>query len=288
MPESPQPSLFATYSNALASFRNRFPILLTIAVVFSILMVVPPIVDGLINLADPQAAIDYAARGMIDPISVVAWIAYVLLVITPLNFGLTHVFLSASRGQQPSFSELFTTARRSVGSAVRGWLVGIVLGGAILAVAMLFVRVVLPFQISWFPIGFLGALVFLALALILALYVNVRLAFVPYFVVDSSDGIVDAMTDSWEATAGQTWRIAAIMVIGSQLSALVSWPFSIAGMAALAAGGAIAAIDAPILLSLSIVPSMFILGLPLASLYDQVAGRPSQDEMSLALAEASL
>jgi len=111
---------------------------------------------------------------------------YQYLIGTPIFYGAAYAWLRAVRGQRPELSDLFVPFRRS-------WV------SCVLAQILLTIVVVVG----------------LILLIVPGIFLAVRLSFVPFLVVDEGRGPVDAMTESFNRTAGHGWTIvgAALLAI---------------------------------------------------------------------------
>jgi uncharacterized membrane protein len=143
------------------------------------------------------------------------------LVITPLSYGVAWAFLRAARGEQPALADQFVVFRKNyAGAVLAGFL-------STLAILIGFVLLVVP-------------------GIVLA----VRLAFVPFVVVDAGQGGLDALRASWRRTSGYSWRVLGVSVLGI-----------------------VAAIVGLLLLVIGVIPASILVYLAFASLYVAITAR---------------
>lgn len=114
--------------------------------------------------------------------------AYHVLVLGPVGFGGMYAFLRAARGQTPTVEDLFAAFRGNYWQAV----LAAILMGALIAIGM--ILLVVP--------GIVAA---------------VRLAWVPYLVLDERLEAVAAIRASWERTRSHAWTIFTIWLIAIPL-----------------------------------------------------------------------
>jgi hypothetical protein len=126
-------------------------------------------------------------------------LSYQVLVLGPITFGGLYAYLEATRGRRPEVGHLFTAFQRCYWPSV-------------LANLLLFVA---------FSVGF-------ALLVVPGVFLAVRLAFVPFLVVDEGRDPVDAFRESWRRTAPVAWTVFGAM--------LVAVPIAIAGLLLLVVG----------------------------------------------------
>jgi hypothetical protein len=146
---------------------------------------------------------------------------YQYLVGTPIFYGAAYAWLRAARGQQPQLSDLFVPFQRYWVSSV---------------LAQILVTIVVV-------VGFI-------LLIIPGIFLAVRLSLVPFLVVDEGRGPVDALTESFNRTAGYGWTI-----LGA------------AGLAILVV------IVGFILLIVGSIPATMLVYLAFASLYSAITAR---------------
>jgi uncharacterized membrane protein len=149
-------------------------------------------------------------------------LAYHVLVLGPLSFGGAYAFLRAARGARPQVPDLFAAFRIDYWQAV----LANVLVSAIVGIG--FVLLVVPGVIA-----------------------TVRLAWVPYLVVEEQKPAVEALRESFERTAGHGWTIFGI--------GLCAIPLVLVGL---------------LLLVVGLIPALMLLQLAMASYYAAVVSRP--------------
>jgi uncharacterized membrane protein len=110
--------------------------------------------------------------------------AYHLLVLGPVSFGGMYAYLRAARSERPEVSDLFVAFQQNYLNAV---LANLLLSALI-------------------TIGF-------CLLIVPGIIAAVRLAFVPYLVIDEKLDAVESVLESWRRTAGHGWTIFALWLI---------------------------------------------------------------------------
>ncbi|HEY8514763.1 MAG TPA: hypothetical protein VIS07_04515 [Candidatus Binatia bacterium] len=115
-------------------------------------------------------------------------VAYHVLVLGPVGFGGMYAFLRAVRGESPEVGDLLVPFQRCYVQAVLASLLVSVLVG-------------------------IGTVLLIVPGVIAA----VRLAWVPYLVVDEGYDAVGAIRESWERTRGHGWTIFGIFLIAIPL-----------------------------------------------------------------------
>ncbi|MEW6269565.1 MAG: hypothetical protein AB1689_09750 [Thermodesulfobacteriota bacterium] len=148
-------------------------------------------------------------------------VVYHVLVLGPVSFGGMYAFLRAARGDTPQVGDLFVPFQRSYAQAVLASLLVSVL------VAIGMVLLIVP--------GVIAA---------------VRLAWVPYLVVDERMDAAASIRESWERTRGYGWTIFAIF--------LIAIPLVLIGL---------------VLLVVGVIPAMMLVQLASAVLFAAVSTR---------------
>lgn len=167
---------------------------------------------------------------------------YQVLVVGPLSFGLSWVFLIAVRGHKPEVSDLFAPFQRSYFPAVAASiLLPIVVLIAALPMIGVFAIAVLGDEPS--PVFLVGALALSGLPIFAA----VRLSFVPYLLVDETLGPIEVLGESWEKT-----QPVQMQILGVEL---LSLPVLLLGL---------------LLFLVGVFPAMILAGLALSTIYDDV------------------
>jgi hypothetical protein len=163
-------------------FKSHWGVLLFAPIVAGVVMLIP---SGIVLGLAIQSLMNDSGSAS-DPLRLIAalsgprWhIASLLVQIIGAFFavGLVRIFVTAARGETPSFSDLFGGGSRLLAMLVQRLLLGV-----LLVVATLFF--VVPGVI---------------------LYCGMWAA--PYFLVDAEMGIFDAMKASWDATTGQKMEL---------------------------------------------------------------------------------
>ena len=117
-------------------------------------------------------------------------LSYQILVLGPLSFGGLYAYLETVRGRAPEVGLLFTAFQRCYWpSVVANFLL---LAAIMLGVAMLIVP---------------------------GIFLAVRLAFVPFLVVDELREPIQAFQESWRRTAPIGWTIFGVMVVALLIAA---------------------------------------------------------------------
>lgn len=110
---------------------------------------------------------------------------YQILVGTPISFGAAYAWLRAVRGLKPEVGDLFAPFQRNYVSCV--------LAGLLLEIVIV--------------VGFI-------LLIIPGIILAVRLAFVPFLVIDEGRGPVEALLESWRRTSGYGWTLFGAFLLG--------------------------------------------------------------------------
>ena len=117
---------------------------------------------------------------------------YSILVMNPVEYGVTFAFLKAARGDKLEISNMFEAFRNYWNTVLANLLVGIIV--------------------------FIGFVLFIIPGIIFAC----KLVFTPYLVVDRKMQVIEAVKQSWRMTNGHAWKV---FLIG-----LLAIPISIAGL----------------------------------------------------------
>ena len=125
-------------------------------------------------------------------------IAYSILVMNPVEYGVTFAFLKAARGDKPEIKNMFEAFHNYWNAVLAYLLVGVI-------VSIGFVLLIIP--------GIIFAC---------------KLAFTPYLVVDQKMQVIEAVKESWRMTNGHAWKVFLIGLLGI--------PISIAGLICLGVG----------------------------------------------------
>ena len=148
---------------------------------------------------------------------------YQWLVGAPIFYGAAYAWLRAVRGQKPELSDLFVPFQRN-------W-VSVVVSDILLTIILF--------------VGFI-------LLIVPGIFLAVRLSFVPFLVVDEGKGPVEALTESFNRTAGYGWTLFGAFLLGV-LIVIVGF----------------------ILLIIGSIPATMLVYLSFASLYAAITARKS-------------
>jgi len=118
--------------------------------------------------------------------------AYSILIVNPVDYGVSFAHLKAARGDKLEAKDMFEAFRNYLNAVLANVLVG-----AIVIIGMVFL--IIP--------GIIFAC---------------KLAFTPYLVVDQKMEVIEAIKESWRMTNGHAWKV---FLIG-----LLAIPISIAGL----------------------------------------------------------
>jgi hypothetical protein len=183
-------------------------------------------------------------------------VAYQVLVLTPMTFGVMHACLRAARDEVPTVGDVLVPFRGAYGASVLAGLLAA--SPALLAALLLLAPLTVLFLLFLYVTGavtslpaLVGAVLLLLLLLVPAVGIAVRLAFVPFLVTDERLGALAAARESWRRSAGHT---AAIVGVG-----LIAGPLLLLGLSLFVVG---------------VVPATLWTTLAFASLYAAVT-RPS-------------
>ena len=119
-------------------------------------------------------------------------IAYGILIVNPVEFGVAFAYLKAARGDKLEIKDMFEAFRNYWNAVLANLLVSIIVG------------------------------VGLVLLIVPGIIFACKLAFTPYLVVDRKMGVIEAVKESWRMTGGHAWKV---FLIG-----LLAIPICIAGL----------------------------------------------------------
>ena len=119
-------------------------------------------------------------------------IAYSILIVNPVEYGVTFAFLKAARGDKLEIKNMFEAFRNYWNAVLANLLVGVIV--------------------------FIGFVLLIIPGIIFAC----KLVFTPYLVVDRKMQVIEAVKESWRMTNGHAWKV---FLIG-----LLAIPISIAGL----------------------------------------------------------
>jgi uncharacterized membrane protein len=175
------PRVGSSYSNGWRGLKKYFLELLLITVI-GIVIGVP---FGLFS-------VDVETAGAVAAVLGILGFAYSLLIVQPVDYGISFASLRAARGDKLEIKDMFESFKNYVNVVLAN-----LLAGAIITIGL--VLLIVP--------GIIFAC---------------KLAFVPYLVIDRKMGAVEAVKESWRMTGGYAWKV---FLIG-----LLAIPISIAGM----------------------------------------------------------
>ncbi len=119
-------------------------------------------------------------------------IAYSILIVNPVEYGVTFAYLKAARGDKLEIKNMFEAFRNYWNAVLANLLVGVIV--------------------------FIGLILLIIPGIIFAC----KLVFTPYLVVDRKMQVIEAVKESWRMTNGHAWKV---FLIG-----LLAIPISIAGL----------------------------------------------------------
>ena len=119
-------------------------------------------------------------------------LAYGILLVQPIDYGVSFANLRAARGDKLKVKDMFEVFRNYVNAVLAN-----LLAGAIIVIG-------------------------LVLLLVPGIILACKLAFTPYLVVDRKMEVIEAVKESWRMTGGYAWKV---FLIG-----LLAVPIAIAGL----------------------------------------------------------
>ena len=175
------PRVGASYSNGWKRLKQYFLELLLITAI-GIIIAVP---FGIFNDDTVMIGAGAAILGILG-------FAYGLLVVQPVDYGVSFANLRAARGDKLEIKDMFQAFKN-------------------------YVNVVLANLLT-------GAIIIIGLVLLIVpgIIFACKLAFVPYLVIDRKMEAIEAVKESWRMTGGYAWKV---FLIG-----LLAIPISIAGL----------------------------------------------------------
>ena len=162
----PEPTYSGSFSHGWEIMKKNFLELLLVLII-QVLMSLP------LGFADVFIDQDTYGNAFYSLFNV----AYALIVLTPVSYGSTMVFLKAVRGEPFKASEIFYAFQQIWNIVLANLLVGVIVG-----------------------IGFI-------LLIVPGIIFACKLAFVPYLVMDQKMEAMDAVRKSWNMTKGYSWTI---------------------------------------------------------------------------------
>ena len=115
-------------------------------------------------------------------------IAYSILVMNPVEYGVTFAFLKAARGDKPEIKNMFEAFHNYWNAVLANLLVGVIV--------------------------FIGFVLLIIPGIIFAC----KLAFTPYLVVDRKMQVIEAVKESWRMTNGHASEVFLIGLLGIPIS----------------------------------------------------------------------
>ena len=171
------PGVGSSYSNGWQQLKKYFLELLLITVV-GIVIGVPL---GLFRVGAETAGVGAAVLGIFG-------LAYSLLLVQPVDYGVSYANLRAARGDKLEIKDMFEAFKNYVNVVLAN-----LLAGAIIIIGL--VLLIVP--------GIIFAC---------------KLAFVPYLVVDRKMEAIEAVKESWRMTGGHAWKVFFIGVLAVLLA----------------------------------------------------------------------
>jgi uncharacterized membrane protein len=190
----------ASYDNGWRQMWKYFWMLLLIGIIYACISWVSSIFSFL-----PAAGGDTLVSVMaISIASSILSIAYNLLIVTPITYGLYFAYLKAARDDRLEVKDMFAAFHNYWNAVLASILVGLIV--------------------------IVGSIFFIVPGIIFAC----KLAFTSYLVVDRKMGAIEAIKESWRLTDGHAWQVFLIGLLGI--------PIAIAGFICLGVGIIIAII----------------------------------------------
>jgi len=149
------------------------------------------IIGAIIGILSGMGGWARDAVGTVTILGILGFI-YSILVIGPIDYGVSFAYLKAARGDKLEIKNMFEAFRNY-------W-------NAVLANVLVSVIVIIGF----------------ALLIIPGIIFACKLAFTPYLVVDRKMEVIEAVKESWRITNGHAWKVFLIGLLGI--------PISIAGL----------------------------------------------------------
>ena len=168
------PGLVSSYSNGWRQLRKYFLELFLIGIMGFIISI-PSGMSGL-------------------PTLIFLWLGlvYSILIVGPVEYGVSFAYLKAARGDKPEIKDMFEAFRNYWNAVLASVVVGVIVLIGIIAL-------IIP------------GIVFAC-----------KLAFTPYLVVDRKMQVIEAVKESWRMSNGHAWKV---FLIG-----LFAIPISMAGL----------------------------------------------------------
>ncbi len=212
-PELPAPGVAACYGHAWRLLWRRFWPLLGIALVYFLLQspnwamspYSPPDGGGSNILLVFFGLVSALVVGSLS-------LAYGALVVWPVSYGQTYVYLRVVRDEDPRLADLFAPFSRGFLTTILSvFLISaasalVFLIPAVPAALFVGIAVAIGDAAVWVLVGLLVLALMLGAFAALA-FLAVRFAFIPYLVIDEGLGTVAAFQESWRRTGRHFWTL---------------------------------------------------------------------------------
>lgn len=176
-PNTWKPGVSSSYSNGWQQLKKYFLELLLITVI-GIVVGLP---TGLFRVDADTAGASTAILGILG-------LAYGILLMQPVEYGISYANLRAARQDKPEARDILEVFKNYINAVLAN-----VLTGAIIIIG-------------------------LVLLIIPGIFFACRLAFTPYLVVDKKMEAIEAVKESWRLTKGHGWKVFFIGVLGVLLA----------------------------------------------------------------------
>jgi uncharacterized membrane protein len=186
----------ASYDNGWRQMWKYFWMLLLIGIIYACISWVGSVFSFLPAMGGDAVVTPIAAS--------ILSVAYNLLIVAPLGYGLSFAYLKAARNDRLKVEDMFEAFHNYWNAVLASILVGLIV--------------------------IVGFIFFIVPGIIFAC----KLAFTPYLVVDRKMGVIEAIKESWRLTNGHAWQVFLIGLLGI--------PIAMAGFICLGVGIIIAII----------------------------------------------
>ena len=174
------PGVGSSYGNGWGKLWKYFLELLLIGIIGLVISIISPGIGG----SAPDAVGTAIISGVLG-------FAYSILIVNPVEYGVTFAYLKAARGDKLEIKNMFEAFHNYWNAVLAYLLVGVIV--------------------------FIGFVLLIIPGIIFAC----KLVFTPYLVVDRKMQVIEAVKESWRMTNGHAWKV---FLIG-----LLAIPISIAG-----------------------------------------------------------
>ena len=175
------PRVRSSYKNGWRKIKKYFLELLLI----NIIGIVIGLVSGIFRIPAEGVGAGAAVLGIFG-------FAYSILLVGPIDYGVSFANLKAARGDRLEIKDMFDVFKNYIHAVLAGLLVGVIV------------------------------IIGLVLLIVPGIVFACKLAFTPYLVVDRKMEVIEAVKESWRMTGGYSWKV---FLIG-----LLAIPISIAGL----------------------------------------------------------